>query len=258
MVEAPSNRVFIVAVSFLAIYGALVAFMPYELVSGAPNFRSTTYDEFYESSEIETLANTFTQNITYSGGNYNDAWGTDEDFGHSFFFITHDTSEINATWRMFNYHYYPLVLVVEWRTGSHAMDWVAKETGETYDSRITNLHFNEVSEESDAGAFNLTMARFLVKCDHVTMHATVYFNSTAYANSTQAWQNDALFVEFAIEWDELGTGLNGWNLLSSVLWFQAPDVHPAINFFLAFPLWVDIALITFKVIMVVISVLPFT
>lgn len=257
LVEAPSNAVFIAAISFLAIYALLVGLMPAELIVEAQDFRSTTYDIFYESSEIELLANRFTQNITYGGGYYSDYWGTDEDFGHSFFYVT-ALATGDADWVMLNNHYYPFWFIVEIPTGVHHMDWVSKQSGETFTPSITNLDFESVTEVTETDSGNITHAGFLVRCPHVTMHATIYFNSTAYANSTTAWQNDGLHCEFAINWDELGTGLNGWNLISSILWFQAPNVHPYVNFLIAFPLWVDIALIIFKTIMVIISVLPFT
>lgn len=258
MVEAPSNRVFVVAISFLAIFATLTSFMPVQFTYGEHNFKTTHYDDFYSSNEIEALATTYVINVTYGGGYYYENWGQDEGFGYSFQFVDYTPVILNATWAMFNSHYEPFWFIIEWHTDVHRMDWTSKLTGESFGEVVTNYEFESVAETSDAGGYNLTMGRFILDCPHLNMHSTVFYNSTAYSNSTEAWENDDIHVEFAIEWDELGTGLNGWNLLSAVLWFQAPDVHPAINFFIAFPMWVDIALIIFKVVMVIISVLPFT
>lgn len=258
MVEAPDNRVMVVAISFLAIFATLTSFMPVQFTYGEHQFRETHYDNFYDSSEIEALATTYVINVTYSGGYYSENWGQDEGFGYSFQFIDYEPIILNASWAMINYHYEPFWFIIEWQTNSHRQTWTSKLTGQSFPDHITNLDFDAVSELSQSGSYNITMARFIVDCEHLNMHSTIFYNSTAYDNSTQAWENDDIHVEFAIEWDELGTGLNGWNLLSAVLWFQAPDVHPFINFFIAFPIWVDIALIIFKVVMVIISVLPFT
>lgn len=251
MVEAPPAKNFIVVVTFLAIWSILVGFMPAEFLEEEIVFRSPTVPEDYWSLDsIEQIATTHNLTMSDGGGYFQDAWGIDEGFGHNFLLkgnIVDDQLKVE------NQHYYLWVFNIPY--GHHSMDWISKATGENYGGFLTQDEFDEVSEFDDT--LNVTYAAFTLLCEHVTMHNVVGYNNDTYANASEAFENDQLYLEFGIEWDELGTGLNAWNMLTSILFFQEPDIHPYINVLLAAPLWAAIAYLSYGFIMVAIDILPF-
>jgi hypothetical protein len=74
------------------------------------------------------------------------------------------------------------------------------------------------------------------------------YNTTSYDNCTQAYENDALGIWLGINFDQVNTQYNAWNLISMILFFQMPDVHPLINVIIAIPIWVTIAYLVFTLI----------
>jgi hypothetical protein len=188
--------------------------------------------------------------MSSGGGYFQEDWGIDEGFGHNFLLKANVVSD---EVKIENQHYYLFTIFPH---GHHAMDWIAKETGENYGGQIVQSEFDEVSETDEDT--NITFAGFTVACSHVSMHAVLAYNSSDYDNATQAFENDELSCEFAIEWDELGTGLNAWNIITAILFFQAPDIHPYLNIFLAAPLWAAIGYLAYCFAMVAIKSLPFT
>jgi hypothetical protein len=250
MVDVPPARNFIVVVSFLGIYAIGLMLIPSQLLSTEFDIRAPTYnEEYWDLPSIESLANTY--NITADNGGlfYSEAWGIDEGFGHNFLF---KINEVDGEIKIENQHYF---LWLIFPVGHHSMDWIAKGNGKNYEGFLVQSEFDVTAETSDE---NITSASYTVQCEHVAMHAVVGFNYTLYANATDAFNNDALTVEFGIEWDELGTGLNAWNIISSILFFQAPEINPYVNAILAIPLWAAIGWLAYALIMAAISVLPFT
>jgi hypothetical protein len=254
MVDAPPARNFIVVVTFLGFYALLLGLMPPVLLGEGNEFtgKQAVYSEEYWSiSDLQELA-TF-HNITPSNGGayYSEAWGIDEDFGHHFLF---KSNVVDDEIKIANEHYYVFFVGVDIPYGHHEMSWTAKANGQEFDNFLNQTEFDLVAETSDD---NITAAAFDVECDHVKMHAVVGFNYTLYANATDAYENDALSIEFGIDWDELGTGLNAWNMLSRILFFQAPDIDPLINAVIAVPLWAAIGYLSYAIVLVAIDILPF-
>lgn len=252
MVDAPPAKNFIVVITFLAIWSILLATMPAELVDGSGTYRTPTIPENYWSLDsIEDIATSTTINMSDGGGYFQDDWGIDEGFGHNFLL---KGNVVSGQVKIENQHYFLWVFDIPY--GHHSMSWISKVTGEKYDDYLTQDEFDEVSAlDSET---NMTYAAFTIQCEHVTLHNVVSYNQSLYNNATEAFENDSLYLEFGIEWDELGTGLNAWNLLTSILFFQSPDIHPYINALIAAPLWAAIAYLGYLLAMVAISVLPFT
>lgn len=250
--ETPPLRHFLFVVCFFAFFAILVSTMPIELISSADDFREVSHPTLFESSSIEDLASSYLINVTYSPippHIFVDYWGIAEGFGHNF--VCEVKEEAGGEPSVENRHYYPFLGIP---TGSHQMHWISKESGIDYGGQVTSQEY-EKEETYQEGS---NVSAYVVKCDHVTMHGWIGYNNTDYSNITDAWENDELKVEFAIEWDELGTGLNAWNLISAILFYQTPDIHWTINSFIAIPLWVSIAWMVFAFILAVVNALPFT
>ena len=118
-------------------------------------------------------------------------------------------------------------------------------------SRGTVITDDEITADWDSTQ-NLT--RYKVSCEHFYMNAFITYNTTAYANITSAWDDDGAYILFAIDFDQAGTTWSGWSLISNFLLFQAPDIDPTLNFFIALPIWVAIASL---IIIILATILPF-
>lgn len=255
MVDVPHHNIFVFVICFLAFYSALLGFMPAEIFASTQQFRETNYPEYYSAQDLELIATTF--NFTCdddASGNYVDQWGIDESFGHHFEFAVTAWYEGGAyVWGIKNTHYsYFLIFAVDF----HDMQFIDKDSGINWGETLSFDEIDDLTEVSTST--NITAARFYVKCDHVSMHMIVAYNYTLYQDSKTAYENNALAIEFGIDWDELGTGYAGWNLISAILFFQAPDIHPMLNIFIAIPLYASFIYLAYTLLMVAISVLPFT
>jgi hypothetical protein len=80
------------------------------------------------------------------------------------------------------------------------------------------------------------------------------YNKTAYASAWHAFMNNDLHVLIAIGFDQENTRMNAWNLIGSLLFFQIPEVHPAINAIIAIPIWVMIAWLIY---ILILKAIPF-
>lgn len=229
-------------------------------ISDIPNLfaEATTYSyveppDYFTSANVEDLATFYNITADNAGAYYSEAWGIDEGFGHHFFF---QASVVGGEVKIANQHYHVLWLIVELPTGHHDMEWIDATNGTNYGDYITQSIFDD-AKDYDAST-QVSRAYFRVKCEHVYLHATVAFNETEHIDITDAFQADEMTVMFAIDWDELGTGLNAYSLISQLMTFQKPDIHPALNALIALPLWAMFGFIVVVVILAIIEALPFT
>lgn len=82
----------------------------------------------------------------------------------------------------------------------------------------------------------------------------VGFNETKYSKPSEAIHHHELSLLLAINFDKVNTTFNAWNLIGAILFFQMPDVHPAINAIIAIPLWV---LIAWLIYILILKAIPF-
>lgn len=99
---------------------------------------------------------------------------------------------------------------------------------------------------------------YRASCDHFTLYSTVAYNDTLYSSISDAWDAGGIGVFFGISFDDQNTGFNAMNLIASILFFQMPEVHWAINLLLAIPMWIAIGYISLILILRAIDALPFT
>ena len=67
-----------------------------------------------------------------------------------------------------------------------------------------------------------------------------------------------LFYDNGIEFDQMATGLNAWDLISMVLFFKMPNVHPVLNYIIGVPIWISITWLAASIIIAFLKSLPFT
>ena len=49
--------------------------------------------------------------------------------------------------------------------------------------------------------------------------------------------------------------VSAWNILAQLLFFQMPDVHPAVNALIAIPLWAAIGILVYRLVLMAIPFL---
>lgn len=109
---------------------------------------------------------------------------------------------------------------------------------EHYNRHGINMGTSLEVEEIQANSEDNQTSRFKVECRHFHMTAIFNFNATKWGNFTDAWNHNELYVFHGIDFDQLSTGYNAWDLISRLLFFQLPEVNPYINALIAIPIWV--------------------
>jgi hypothetical protein len=245
---------FVFAVVFVAVFALLITLgvqsMPL-VFSDSVEQDYFTSPEYFNIQDIEDIATVYNITANNGGSYFEEEWGIDEGFGHHFRFRI---NEVSGQIQIANEHYYVFYVLIEIPYGHHNMEWIGRDNGVNYGEYLDQDDFEAVNETSG----DITSSRYRIACDHVTMHASVAYNSSLYDNATHAFQNDALTCVFGIDWDEMGTGMNAYSLISQIMTFQRPEIHPALNSLVAIPLWALIGFLVVIIILAIVEALPFT
>lgn len=104
---------------------------------------------------------------------------------------------------------------------------------------------------------NENISSFAMSCEHYSYSVMVTYNESKYERLEDAyygvgngWIGELSFY-IGCGYEERPATINAWTLASQLLLFQAPDIHPLINAFIAIPLWACISIISFLLIMYV-------
>lgn len=111
-------------------------------------------------------------------------------------------------------------------------------------NRGLTLAWTEITADAENGA-----VRYNLQFDNgdAAGYFVCYWNSTAYDNATQAWNNYELYFIHGIGFDTSATNNIG-ALLVSVLTLQVPEVPTLLGTLLAGPMWVCIIFVLWYVI----------
>ena len=241
--EAPEPKTLFVIISFLALFGILVGTIPSDFVFSTEEYREISVPDYFEAIDITQYAQTYQHNITHP--TYAKLWGKSE-FGHDMRFAD-DWVDL---YRLTNTHGYTFLGI--W-TGGHYQEWVNKEGV----NRGEYLSLSELEEDWGIGTQS-DKGEYTLQCKHFHMDAWFAYNTTTYSSIKDAWDNDELKCLFGIEWDEMGTGLDAWNLIRMILFWQLPDINLVLNVIISIPLWIGISWMIFAFVLAVIKSLPFT
>ena len=92
----------------------------------------------------------------------------------------------------------------------------------------------------------------------MSLDVSFNYDEETYSSVEDAWNHHGLSFFIGIEFDQIATGLNAWDLIGMVLFFKMPNVHPLLNYIIAVPIWASIAWLAFALIIAVIKSLPLT
>jgi len=244
--ETPPLSTFLFLITFLAVFGLLVMTIPSGFLVTTDEYGTRDIPEEFDVKSLEAYASTLIITMNETGGK--EIMGyyyrvEVEIGGHKFFFDYAMANE--STLQLVFIHRYTVWWFFE--TG-HNMDWTNNKNMERGDVL-------SVEELQSDYAENLP---YDLSCSHVYLDASFNYDEGTYSNVTDAWNHHGLSLFIGIEFDQLATGLNAWDLMGMILTFQMPNVHPVLNYIIAIPIWVSIAWLAFAFIIAVVKSLPFT
>lgn len=90
---------------------------------------------------------------------------------------------------------------------------------------------------------NATLLKLKCQCPHAKISMYMAFNTTKYDDIGDAFVDGGLSVMVGVGFDQINTSMNVWSIFSSLFFFHLPMIHPIINTFLTFGLWIAFAYI---------------
>lgn len=100
--------------------------------------------------------------------------------------------------------------------------------------RGTQLSFTEIDSDADDGAVRYSMQ--FTTSGKAAGALVLYWNTTTYATSSDAWDNDKLYFLHGVGIESTATNDIG-ALIISLLLLRLPEVPPLVNILLAVPIW---------------------
>lgn len=103
------------------------------------------------------------------------------------------------------------------------------------------------------------ISRMILKDARYTYHTSWGYNSTSFDDfyeaftGTNSTETPELLIFMGMGLDQINANLNAWYLIDQLLQFKAPNIHPAINFMIAIPLWTAIIWLAVKILLWIIS-----
>jgi len=237
-------RGLITVTSFMSAFLFLTLLIPSAFnIGGYEQQRQINVPEYFEAIDIQSFAETY--NIT-----------TGNDFAEVYFSIGgwNLLWEVKPSQECYVFFSFDSWWIFKWNFQS--FHWYNKNGIEK--STLLNLqppgHYGNhyVIEWKNING-NQTI-QFSTQNPNVQLIVFFGYNTTEFSNVQDAINNDALSVLFCINFDQVNTSFNAWNLIGMLLFFQMPNVHPTINMLIAIPLWVVIAYLIYVLIL---KALPF-
>jgi predicted secreted protein len=100
--------------------------------------------------------------------------------------------------------------------------------------RGDEISFTNIDNDSDDGAVRYAIT--FTTSGKAAGAFVCYYNTTTYSTSTDAWDNDELYMLHGVGIESTATNDIG-ALIISLLLIRLPDVPPLVNIFLAVPIW---------------------
>lgn len=227
MAEGGEMRGFVFAISFIIIFAGLLAAMPegFQGVGGtADTLLPINPDLFTDfSATTDELDKTdFTNNFyTYDLGGY--SW------------------RLSSAGTQFKLDRKILVIGLLWFGAVEETKFVL----DNGTSRGSTLTMSEIDADANEGAVRYDME--YTDSGNTAGGFIVYWNTTAYADPEDAWNNNVLHLVHGMGLDATAAK-NIFALILGLLFFQLPDMPILVNLFIATPLWACIGFLLWYVI----------
>jgi len=232
---------------FIVIVGMIYSESP-ELMAAQPQYRDVDIPEELEAFEVPVYSyQSF--NITWEAGGWFDV---DFDFDdheppYVYRFTAYNTTN--------DFGEEPLVFFIEWDSypwSGHGLDFWFNNTN--YDTNLAFATMDTIYSETGE-------LIFAVKTEDTTelsFLCSFRWNETTYSTPSEALHNNGMMVYVGRTWEQEMSALNAWSIITMVLFFQLPDIHPALSLIIGLPIWVSISYIIFILITKIVEMMPFT
>jgi len=204
----------------------------------APEGTRADIPEFFEPSDIlmynlsETLSFTLNKSL----------WLHDLEFGgHSLAITCYPPAAGLKNIALYHYFWWAFI-----KHDYHKLKWYNEEQILISDS-YTELPVS-VLDEHDYGE------SYTVKCKHFYFTVLFGYNQTLYASHLIAYDAEALMIWMGITMDQRGTSFSAWNLVTSLLAFQMPNVPWPLNVMISIPLFICVAYVIY---VLLVKLIPF-
>lgn len=96
--------------------------------------------------------------------------------------------------------------------------------------------------------------KFIIKTQDTQLTVFFGWNTTEYSKPSDALNDNAMDVLYAMSMDQVNTSMNLWSLIGMLVFFNIPDIHPALNIIIKIPFWVTTAYLVY---VLAIKIIPF-
>jgi len=225
----------IIVITFLSTFFLITSMIPSGFLYTTPEGRTVEVPEYFESVDIYSFAETYNFTITQGDELFFEHYFTLGGWNVWFYSdVLTDCMhvEIYDSWWVFRWNF----RILEWFNNQGVK--VSDENG-NIERTVLDVNYDVDNQE----------CKFKLSCTDATFVVYFGFNQTKYSKPSEALLNDDLHVLFCINFDKVNTSFNAWNLIGAILFFQMPNVHPAINALIAIPLWIMIAYLVYVLIL---------
>jgi len=256
------NITLVTVVTFLSIFMITAMFIPWGIVTGAQGSeregKIVKVPDYFEGIDIQNFAETRVVNFTkpYDIEIYEFKFGgwniRVEDYGASKSGLQPPYSDwlyirTQSEWWIFrwNFKYF------HW----YDKEGIERSKDNPYINPTETYHviyyqaFDEAYQKWGKDGL-----RWQLKNDYTQLIVYVGWNFTKYAKPSDAFKGGEISFLLCINFDKMNTSFNAWNLISSILFFQMPKVHPFLNAIIAIPVWICIAWLIY---ILIVKIIPF-
>lgn len=237
-------RGLVVVVTFLGVFVLLIAWIPPQFFQAGKS-REVSVPDIFEVMDIYSFAETKTICLNESGGEVNwfnptlyiikisiGNWDTELQYRRA------NESDLEAF--IVHIHYEWIII-----PALHRVQWLnAKGVNEGTEVSVLEIETNSVDNAS----------RYTAQCSHFSYYSNFAFNGSLYANFTDAWNHHGLYAFFGVNFDDVNTSYNAFDLIAKLLFFQLPECNVYINALIAIPIWITIGYLVY---VLIIKVIPF-
>jgi len=249
MTDSFFNRQFLFVVVFLSTFALLGGLIPIEITAPLQKRGVTPRDEWL-SADLLNYYETWSQNLNtseYKGHNtLSHEYYRDVDIGNHDFDIYWSEPNYSNPIAPDEDHY---IKIHHWYAHFFLFPATHHRMQFYNDQRINRGHLLTCTE-IDLDFVNSTLsARYEPECNHFGVTIYVNYNTTKYANATDAFDHNGINVFIGIGFEDVGTSFNAWSLINPVLFFQTPSTLNLINLIISIPIWLSAIYIAITIIL---------
>lgn len=235
MGDISEYRGLVVAVSFLGIFALFINLVPAEFFTASQSNKLVGIPEdLVQAYDIYSFAET---QYTYLNSSH-PVWWINTDYRYwsidiggwdiDFYFKNPNVSAPSYCWLVH--------IWTEWYI------WPSDHYLTLYDMNAISLGETLSIDEFEGEA----PFSFRAKCDHTTYYMSLSYNTTLYSSFEDAWNHEGVAAFAGVNFDDVNTSYNAFDLIAGLLFFAWPAETPIIiRAFLSIPIWACVSYLIF-------------